>query len=321
MAHPLRLDALAAKIEGTYGSDSTPAAATDAIRLSNRLWPGFRPSWAWRNEREDAATGTLVTAAPAPPVGHMCEFTVPVEIRGAGAAYGASSLPEADPFLQSLFARTDNFPTDVSYSTASSAHKSFTAYCWVSGPDGTKNHLYKVVGCRAASMRIPLTPGLLGTMEFVCRGLITAAISEVAIPAPTYSAVVPPSVKGVAITIGGSWTPNWETAELMVETNLQQMQSGNAADGIREFAPSGPYSMLFRITAEAVALATYNPYTVVSLNTGQALAGTLGDTQYNRMDIVGANMYLRDDPEPANFNNFAAWQLEGDIKELTLRFD
>ena len=67
MSYSMRLDGFAAKVETTYGTDIVPVPATDAVRVSERVFSNLTISHAFENTREDAASGSLFTLAPAKP--------------------------------------------------------------------------------------------------------------------------------------------------------------------------------------------------------------------------------------------------------------
>jgi hypothetical protein len=317
MPTPLRLDGILAKIESQYGTDPTPTVADDGVRVSDRVWNNLRPERAFPNLRETTASGSLITSPPALPQGGMVSMTFGVEFIGAGSAYAAGNLPVMDPLLRACgLTRTDDFTggtENVEYAPASTGHASCTIWAYAA----TK--LYKVVGCRG-TFRWPINPGQLSPLLFEMQGILSADPTEVSLPAITYNAAVPPAAVNMSLQIAGAWTPNFQVAELALGAQVQRQDSGNATNGIREFAIPA-FDPRFTMTAETVPLTTYNPGSAVTARTSQAIAGTLGSAQYNKGDIVVAASYLLNDPDPAVFNDFTAWALEYKLQDLILRFD
>lgn len=317
MTTPLRLDGLLAKIESQYGTDPTPTVADDGVRISQRLWSNLRKERAFPNQRPTTASGSLLDVVPATPQGRMAAITVALELRGAGSAYSATVLPEADPLLRACgMARTDDFTGGaelVSYSPADTSHESCTVWGYAAGK------LYKINGCRG-TFRLELPPGQLAQLVFELLGILAADETEVALPQITYDAQVPPAVVGTGLQLGGSWNPKYSTAAVVLGAQVQRQDSGNASSGIDRFAISG-FQPRFQVTAETDALSNFNPASLVTNRTTQSVAATIGSTQYNRLDIAVTDAYLLNDPEPAEFNEFTAWGMEFQLQDLVLRFN
>ena len=318
MTTPIKLDGILVKIEAEYGTDPTPTIGDDAVRIADRLWPNLRVEHVFLNTRENSASGTLGAPAPGIPYGGIVSLTIPIEMKGAGAAYGAGSLPPMDPLLRSCgLARTDTFTTSVSYSPHNTTHASCTIWAYADG------NVYKIVGCRG-TLRWPITPGETNVMIFEMQGLLSGAPTVSALGALTYAATLPPAAVGMACTIGGVAAASviLQSAELVLGAQVQRVDSGNAADGIKKFAISGFEP---RITAniETVALATYNPYTVLTGRTSTAIDWTVGSAQYNRCDLDVDAGWLVNDPAPEVVNDFCHWGLEYGCEpdELALVFD
>ncbi len=305
---PIKLDGVLVKEEGTYGTDPTPTVGDNGVRIAERLWGSITVSNAFPNARENAASGDLGPPTPALPNGAIASLTIPVNMKGAGAAYAADSWPEADPLLQSCgLAATVDYTGSaewVKYTPASTSHISSTIWAYAG------NKLYKVVGCRG-TVRWALVAGELTPFIFEMQGYITdtdSEIVEVALPAITYSSVLPPSAMGASMTLG-AWTPQWQSAEATPNTTVQRQDSGNAASGVREFAIS-QFDPTVSLVAETDAKATWNPHTLVDARTAINVDWTIGATQYNRCKLDVNSAWLKDHPTEENFNDFTAWGLE-----------
>lgn len=306
MALPIKLDGLLVKIEAEYGTDPTPTTAANGVRIADRLWPTLRIEHVWPNLRDGTASGNIGPAAPALPAGAMATIEVPIELKGAGAAYAAGTRPEMDPLLRSVgfddTVVTTGGSESITYALVSTGHESCTMWCYAA------NKLYKVSGCRG-SMRWVATPGQSATVIFSMSGIMAAAVpTEVALPTITYSAQLPPPAIGMSHTIG-SWSPVFQSAEFNLGTQVQQQQSGNATDGIAAFQISA-FEPRFTETAETVALTTFDPTTVLEAHTATNIDWTIGSSQYNRAKLDINSAWLVNDPSPENFNDFTAYGLE-----------
>ena len=314
MATPLKLDGLLAKIESTYGTDAAPVVGTDGVRVSERIWSLITIEHAFINRRE-AVGGGLLGVAPAARTGRIATMEIAIDLRGAGAAYSSSVLPEMDALLRACsLARTDDFTAsseNVIYNQADSAHDSVTIWAYA----GTK--LIKIVGCRG-SVRWPIEAGLFGVIRFDMQGIVTAAPTELALPAITYDAAVPPTAVGMALTVAG-WSPDVISAEWNQQAEIQQLPSANASDGIVGFEISG-VDPIYTISAKLAAIATYDPWAVMKAATLTALSQTLGAVQYNRIkfDVVAAYLEAIANTDQ---DSFAGIDLTYQLIDFALTFD
>src|SRR5712671_5654184 len=127
---PTRIDGVTCKVEGGgYGVDAVPAVATDALRVSERVWSSFRIIENWPNTNEDAASGTIFGPAPAGARGRYVDATIAWQTRGAGG----DLVIESDPLLQACGWTQFDGVTLFSYTLAASAHASSTIYLYGGG--------------------------------------------------------------------------------------------------------------------------------------------------------------------------------------------
>ena len=320
MSIPIKLDGITAKLEGvgSYGTDSVPTVGDNAVRIAERLWPNLRVEHVFPNERTESASGHLGEPPPATPMGAMVTLSIPFEMKGAGAAYAADSLPEIHPLLVSCgLAMTPNYGDDVSYAPASSSHDSCSIYGYADG------NVYKIVGCRS-NLRWVITPGETNLMYFDIQGKLKEAPTVSALGSLTYNASLPPSAVGMACVIGalGASDIVMQSAEFDLGAEIQRMDSGNSTDGIGKFAIS-KFTPRVRFVIETVPLATYNPYTVFTGRTSTTVDWTVGSAQYNRGDLDINSGWQVSDPVPENFNDFAGWGLEigAEPSNVAIKFD
>lgn len=318
--YPLRVEALAAKVQSALGTDSVPTAAENAVRGIRGFWTALSDEYVWDNMRDDIVSGTLIEEIPGVPHGHMINFGFTVELKGAGAAYSATVLPEVDPLLVACgLLRTvdDTLGTEtVEYTLADDGHELTSIYVWAGG------QVHKLVDCRG-TMRWDAPAGTQARATFQMQGRVTEVSAE-ATPAATYDATEAPAIVNAGFGItpnGGSlWTPNFSQFSLDLDNNIVRLDDGNAADGIEQFAVPAREPRLI-LSARSPALSTYNPYALREANTLQALTSTIGATQYNRIDVESTDMRLVGRPGKQDDNEFAAYELMFMLRDLTLRFD
>jgi hypothetical protein len=277
------------KKEVTYGTDPTPVAADNGVRIVEAVWPNMDHEYLFLNERE-SASGGLLPIAPAPPKGRMYRVNLTWDGRGLGSAYGASDLPEASPLFQAcgMSETVDATPSSesVTYTQQDSAHESCTIWIYADGK------LFKLVGCRG-TMRWPLNAGEFGKFVFEMQGKLSADPTTVSLPAITYDSTIPPTAISAGLSIA-AWDPDVISAEFVLNAGVVNLPSANAADAIAEIAINAAKA---EITANVFSppLTDYNAWNVLdNLSAGANLDWTLGATQYNRikMDVSGAG-YIR----------------------------
>ena len=317
MTIPIKLDGMLVKIEETYGTDPTPTTAANGVRVSDRIWPAFSMEHVYPNLRENSASGLLTPPAPALPAGAVGTLEIACEVKGFGAAYGATDRPEVDPLLRSVgFNDTITSTTKYSYDLVSTGAESCTIWLYTGGL------LYKMSGCRG-SVRWVVTPGEVSVMIFSMQGIMAAAVpTAIACPTITYNATLPPAAIGMAHTIVGSvgsWSPVFSAAEFDLGTQISRRDSGNGADGIGEFAISG-YTPRFTETADVVALTVFDPTTDLEARTSTPIDWTIGPTQYNKAELDLDNCWLVNDPSGEDSDSIAAYGLEYSMEQDDIAF-
>jgi len=315
MAVPLRLAGLLAKIEPTPGTDSLPVVGTDGVRVSEHIWPSTLTEHTFLNLRS-SASGSILPEAPAPRTGRVVTLNILWDARGAGAAYSASVLPEADALFRSCsLARTDDFTPsseNVIYNQANTGHEFCTIYAYA----GTK--LFKIVGCQG-SVSWPIAAGAFGTIRFEMEGLLTAAPTEVANPSITLDATVPPTAVGLSESIG-SWTPDLVSAEFNQNATVVQLPSANAADGIAGFAIS-EVNPQYTASAKVPTISEFDLWAVMKAATASTLDRTLGTVQFNRIKFdVTSGAYLESIAN-SDQDSFAGVDLVFQLVSFSISFD
>ena len=316
--HPLKIDGLLAKEESPYGSDPTPTAADNGVRVVGRLWPQLGDEFAFPNERDDVAAGSLTEPIPAVSRGHIITLDFSVELKGAGVAYAGSNTivrPEVDPLLVSCALGREHVDTGgsetVTYTPADTGHLSCTIWAYAGGK------LYKINGCRG-NMIWDMPAGELGRLRFVMQGMV-ASIAEQAQVSITYDSVESPAVISMGLAIQG-WSPNFAKASLDLGNEVVRLDDGNGADGLEGFF-IGDRRMRFMLSARGEDFSTVNPNAIHAARTIQTIAATLGSVQYNKCGIAVTDSRIWSPPDPVEDNRFVGWDLVYQLRDLAILFD
>lgn len=311
MPETLRLDGLLAKVQPTIDVDSVPVVGTDAVRIARRLWSQLQVEYAWENMRSDTASGSIIPLKPALPRGRRVRMDIFWEVKGPGsdiapearALYRACGLAETDG--TSLF----------SYAQASTSHEMASIYAYAGGL------LFKVINCRGR-FRWPLVVGEVATHHFTIMGVLTAEPATTALPGGfVYHSTEPIAGVNTALTVNGV-SLDWLSGEFdPVGNDVQQLDSGNATDGIREF-DYGEVSPTFSLNVRKLALATYDPYALWKARTTQAVLATWGPAvAFNRVKLVSGTNVCLTNVRHADSEGFANWSLDYFVESFVLQFD
>ncbi|HEX7050175.1 MAG TPA: hypothetical protein VF188_08250 [Longimicrobiales bacterium] len=315
MPKPIRLDGLLAKVETTYGEDAAPSPATDAVRVSERVWSSITLEYAFPGRRDDAASGSLIPLGPVPRKGRIVTVNIAWEARGAGAAYSASVKPEASALLRACGLEETLDATAGSeaytYAPADEGHESCTIYAYAGG------NLYKIVGCRG-TVTWPVEVGAVAIIRFQMQGLLVEDPVAASLPAITYQAQLPPVAAGMVLTVG-SWTPaKVFNAEFAEGAEIQRIDDATADDAVREFAITQILPS-YRLQAYAADLGTYNPYAQSQAAAAVAIQQTLGTQQYNKVALDTSEAYVEAIAHTEQ-NQFTAWDLTYQVRDFTIAF-
>lgn len=264
-------EVILAKIEGTYGTDSVPVEATDAMLVENISWSneGLR-----MNERPAvrANIGMLQQVFG----GRLISMSFDVEMKGGGGAVDVP--PEFGPLLRGCgFGETINAAVDVQYAPVSTGAESITIYYF---QDGIR---YTILGCRG-NVSFNLETGAIGKMSFTFTGHI-GTITDVALPsAPAYDSHVPVPLINVPFTIGAfSAVINaltWDMSNTVATPPDISATDGYAEIQITQRDPNGSYD------PEAEVIATDDPHDDLTSDQTHAITtGVIGSAVGNRYQV------------------------------------
>lgn len=276
-------EVLLIKTESTYGTDATPSNTADALRVEDLAWSHVDSRMV---ERPSVQVGfnTLKKIYG----GTLMQVTFTAEIKGKGAAYSTSSLPEIDAALGACstartIVTTSGLET-VTYTPLStpSAQESVTIWYYQDGM------LYKLTGC-VGDASFNFAAGEYGKVTFTFTGH-TSTPSDATIVTPTLDAVSPPIVLSSSFTIA-SYAAVVNAMEFGFNNVLAKRPSINATDGY------GTISVVDRevmgsLDPEAVVVATHDWDAKWRAGTAMALnLGDIGSTQYNKYKLSMPAVY------------------------------
>ena len=281
MAHgPVSNEVLLAKIESVYGTDSVPAAATNAILFSGLQIVPFERLRMFQRPAVRASLGSLQQIYG----GSLGAFRFDAEFKGSGAA---GTPPEIGALLRACgLGETIVVSTSVTYAPVSTALESISAYAF---EFGRVRHIF--TGCRGnVAIRFVAGEPVMGSFEFIGK---RGSVTDQTQPVPTIISVVPVAAKGLASTIGGVGSLVVQEYELNLNNQLEVPPNLNDSEGF------GNVTIVKRdptlsLLLHSELIATLNPFADLTAGTARALAsGTLGGTAGNRLALTCAQMHYR----------------------------
>lgn len=252
-----RLQALLAKIETTYGTDPTPTGAANAILASDvKIMPMEGQDVTRDFERP------YLGAKPNIPTGLYAKLSFKVEVKGSGTA---GTPPAIAVLLRSCaMAETIVASTSVTYNPISSGHESCTLYF---NSDGTN---YVLKGARGTFTYRMTAQGVV-VLEFEFTGLFSQP-AAVAMPTPTYGT----QLTQLPQVASSANTPTFTVGGVSMILRSFALDAGNEVKPrmlVRSESVIIPNrAEKISATVEAVALATYNPFSLAAAMTSQAIS-------------------------------------------------
>lgn len=249
---------LLAKIETTYGTDSTPTGAANAILATDvKISP---------MEGQDVSRGLdsrpYMGAQPTVPAGLYAKISFKVEVKGSGTA---GTAPAIGVFLRSCaLAEVIVAGTSVTYNPITSGHESCSIYFNI---DGT---LYKMTGCRGTAVYRVSAQGVV-YLEFEMTGLFTQPAAA-ALPTPTFGT----QMTQMPQVASSANTPTFTINAVSCVMRSFALDLGNDVKPrllVRsESIIIADKAEMIDTTIEAVALATLNPYALAAAGTTMAIS-------------------------------------------------
>ena len=267
---------LLGKAEASYGAGGTLAAATDGILLAELA--DLDETFIFDGKRA-APPGTFGTQKRVPPAGSYLEFTAKTEVRGRGAAYGASALhPEHVLMLISGHAATITTTAGAEkiVYAPSSAASGFASGVFEGYSRGNK---WNMLGAYAdwtwgADGIAPLMS------EWAIKALFTS-VADAACPSITYPATGVDAIvaANTVFTVGGVALAI-KKFQFKLNRTISQRLAQNTA-GHNGFS-IGRRNPTLTVTVEEPATATYDARAKRRTAVAEAIVLTVGSVQYNR---------------------------------------
>jgi len=267
------------KVEATYGTDSVPVEATDAVLVENLAWAneGLR-----MNERP--AVRANINMLQQVYGGRLGSITFDIELKGGGGAVDVP--PEIAPVLRACgLGETINAAVDVTYEPVSTGHESFTVYYF---QDGIR---YIMTGARG-NISFSLETGAVGKASVTLTGHI-ALPTDVALASPTYDGVVPVAVINAPFAVGG-YSAIINALSFDMSNTVATPPDMSASDGYSEIQITGR-DVNGSFDPEAVVVATDFP--LQDLEQGNTLVlstGVIGTGIGGRYQVDMPAIYYRD---------------------------
>jgi len=279
MTDRLTMDALfLAKVESASGTDATPTAAANAIRVYDVFDP--KGDFKYKTARDHVLRGTNRSAlAPLTPSGRMGSWTVKVYGRGSQTttAFSSSNLPEADALLQACGLSQTVVVTPgaetVTYGLLSSGLKTASCYSYVGG------RLRKALGS-VANLSLSWKAGGPIDYSFGIQGLYQAP-SDAATPSgAVFGTSVGPIADGATVSFAGVSTLIVREFEFMTTNTIVERSQANIAGGMAY--PRATYAKpTFKMVIEDPLGATLDLENLQKTVAANALSWTIGAVQYD----------------------------------------
>jgi hypothetical protein len=275
MALKFRKKAVLAKIETTYGTDSTPVGATDAILLKNVT---ITPMQAEAKSRDlvRETLGATAQSLVGLHVGLECE----VELAGSGTA---GDVPGYGPLLRACaLAETINAGTDVEYDPVSSGEESVTIYFNIDGSQ------HKMLGTRG-TVAFSFNAGDVPAMRFRFTGM-WGDPSAVALPTTVLTGFQKP------LHVGNTNTPTFTVHAYAAVMRRIEFDLANDV-GHRDLVGSESVQFVDRsgsgsVLIEAPALGTQDFFAVAKAETLAAVQLIHGLTAGNIVQVDAPKVQL-----------------------------
>jgi hypothetical protein len=285
---------LLAKIETVYGTDPTPTGAADAILAQNVVLSAMEG----QDLARDLDRNALGADATIPVELHQ-KLAFSVELAGSGAA---GTAPPWGRLLRACgCAETISAGVSVTYNPVTDAHSSLTIYLWI---DGT---LHKLTGARGTA-KIGITAQGTPKIDFEFWGFFLAP-AETARSNPTLTGWQKPlaatRTNTPTFTLGGTALVmrsamfnlgNAVAPRLLINAEEIWIESRNES---------------FECQVEAVAVSTYNPWTLAANMTEQVLALAHGVGAGKIVTLNIPKLQLQRPGGIQNVNEAVEWQLRG----------
>lgn len=265
---------LLVKSEVTYGTDPTPAPATDALFVSNlRISPD--PKFLQREGLHSSLSMPADVAA-----GTLVNVSFDFEIKGANGT-AADTPARYAPVLKAFeFGEDINAGTDVTYEFVDTGFASCTIYAYMGGAT-----LHKVSGVFGRRLTIRETAREYGKFSAEMSGLYTAPTDAAIAAGAVFDTSQPVKLESVALLLD-AYSPIISNLEINLDTGLSLREDLNSPESIIGFIP-GRRNVTGRMVIETVTEATYAFWSKFKAGTTIAITGNvIGTVAKNKVAIT-----------------------------------
>jgi len=266
---------LLAKEESTYGTDSTPTPAANAIDAKD-----IKISYPGEVLERPMERASLSPVAPK--IGkHYIEVTFTCELKGSGSQGVAPAI--GDLLEACGFAETVSAGSSVLYKPASTGHKSVTIYVYDIQAETGNSRLHKLTGARG-NVNFVFEAGQIARLEFTFQGLYNIPTDVSTPDSASYESTTPPIVESSNFTLNSVDSLVVQSININMANELHPGDDINAAAGIKNIGivgrkPNGSFN------PEAVLLATYDFWTDWVNANQRALSLVVGSAAGNKCTI------------------------------------
>lgn len=268
-----------AKIEASYGVDSTPTTAANAIFCEE---PEIEPivKTLERNQVRQAYGNVLPIR-----VGEGMKITFKTEVAGSGAA---GTAPHIGPLLRACnLVETINALVSAVYDPSSDGDggESVVIYFY------RHNLLHKITGCRG-TFKLEAKTNEIAKLSFEFTGLYAGPLDQALPTDPVDPGVIPPVFRSASLAID-AYAAVIESLSVDLGNSITSRPDANSATGILEYYVSDR-KVAGEIDPEAVALATKDFWAMWQNSTAVAFTATIGQVAGNRCVIAGPKVAIDD---------------------------
>lgn len=294
---------LLAKLEAVYGTDPVPTKDANAI-LAGPVGTNLDISQIVSNAVRRSISAPKIRIAR-----KMVNFTIPIDLRGSGAA---GTAPEISPLLQACgLVETVNTGTDVQYKPNNdpSTMKSATIYFYYDG------RVRKAVGVMG-NFSIETPAGGLPIITFNMRGKLTTDEDGALPTLPTFQTVTPVVVEQGALSFGSFNDAVIRTFSLNSNNTIIDRADINSTEGVKGVfvTKRDPgYSATVEATLESIKTWFGN----LENRTEEAIDITLGTSAGNIVEIDIPKACLNAGVDPQDDNGMIVFPLAGQMLENT----
>ena len=283
-------------VEGSYLDGATLTEAADGILLAEEAVAVIDYNDdGQRAAPPGSAIGHQTKSAPS---GRFCTLAPKVEIRGAGEAYAAGTVPQDLHTFMRMSGHTATLSDGVSWT--------YTPHALTTTPESAafealaRGQQYDLIGAYATLGFLIEGPGF-GILSADINAIMTTHPTDVALSAITYDSVAPPKASNMGVTIGnytGGVSRRIEFAQNRDIATARVDHSGTAAHAgwaVGKMLPTMNMTVeadSFHGTTPWTAAAAIDPYRAMYEGTSMTLGFTLGSVAFNKMVFAAAQVQI-----------------------------